>query len=150
MNEIFSLFNSQGSSRLLSIFTINIITCITTFPWKHGKYLVWDATVVDAFTKSHIIANPIESDSAAKTAEKLKSRKYHDLAGNNYFQPIAYETTGCCGPFTASFVDKLGRRLFELTGDPLKAVWLGQKVFLAIPRGNAASILSCLCSSFLS
>ena len=38
---------------------------IMTFPWKHGKYLIWDATVVDAFTKSHIINTSIESGSAA-------------------------------------------------------------------------------------
>ena len=65
---------------------------ITTFPWKHGKCLVWDATVVDAFSKSHIIASSIESGSSAKSAEILKSRKYQGLVGNFHFQPVAFET----------------------------------------------------------
>ena len=67
---------------------------ITTFPWKHGKCLVWDATVVDAFSRSHIIASSIESGSSAKSVEILKSRKYQGLVGNFHFQPVAFETRG--------------------------------------------------------
>ena len=120
---------------------------ITTFPWKHGKCLVWDATVVDAIFKSHIITSPIESGSSAKSAEILKSRKYQGLEGNFHFQPVAFETTGCCGPSTSSFVDELGRKVIEASGDPLEAVWLRQKISLAIAHGNATSILSCFRSS---
>ena len=124
---------------------------ITTFPWKHGKGLVWDATVVDAFSKSHIIASSIESGSSAKATEILKSRKYQGLVGNFHFQPVAFETTSCCGPSTSSFVEELGRKVIEASEDPLEAVWLRQKIFLAIARGNATSILSCFRSpsSFL-
>ena len=117
---------------------------ITIFPWKHGKCLVWEAIVVDAFSKSHKIASSIESGSTAKTAEILKSRKYHGLVGNFHFQPVAFETTGCCGLSTGTYVEELGRKLFETTGAPLEAVWLPQKIFLAIGHGNATSILSCL------
>ena len=114
---------------------------ITTFPWKHEKFLAWDATVVDAFCKSHIIARSIESRSSAKFTEILKSRKYQGLVGNFHFQPVAFETTGCCGPSTSSFVKELGRKVIEASGDPLEAVWLRQKISLAIARGNATSIL---------
>ena len=117
---------------------------ITTFSWKHRKCLVWDATVVDAFSKSHIIASSIESGSTAKSAKILKNCKYQDLVGNFHFQPVAFEITGSCGPSTSSFVEELGRKLFEATGDPLEAVWLRQKIFLAIVHGNSTSILSCL------
>ena len=116
---------------------------ITIFPWKHGKYLVWNATVIDAFSKSHIIASSIESGSSAKSAEILKSRKYQGLVGNFYFQPIAFETTGCCGLSTSSFVEELGKKFIEASRDPLEAVWLRQKISLAIARGNATSIISC-------
>ena len=105
---------------------------ITTFPWEHGNCLVRDATVIDAFSKSHIIASSIESGSAAKTAEILKSRKYQSLVGNFHFQLVAYETTGCCGPSTGSFVEKLGKKVIEATGDPLEAIWLRQKVSAAM------------------
>ena len=121
---------------------------ITTFPWKHGKRLVWDATVVDASSKSHIIASSIESGSSAKSAEILKSRKYQGLVGNFHFQPVAFETTGCWGPSTSSFVEELGRKIIEASGDPLEALWLRQKISLAIARGNATSILSCFRSLF--
>ena len=121
---------------------------ITTFPWKHGKCLVWDATVVDAFSKSHIIASSIESESSAKSAEISKSRKYQSLVGNFYFQPFAFETTGCCGPSTSSFVEELGRKVIEASEDPLEAVWLRQKISFATAHGNATSILSCFRSPY--
>ena len=120
---------------------------ITTFPWKHGKCLVWDATVVDAFSKSHIIASSIESGSSAKSAEILKSRKYQGLVSNFHYQPIAFETRGCCRPSTSSFVGELGKKVIDASGDPLEAVWLRQKISLAIARGNATSILCCFRSS---
>ena len=116
---------------------------IMTFSWKHGKCLVWDATVVDAFSKSHIIASSIESGSSAKCAEILKSRKYQGLVDNFHFQPVAFETTGCCGLSTSSFVEELGRKVIEASRDPLEEAWLGLKISFAIARGNATSILSC-------
>ena len=107
---------------------------ITTFPWKHGKCLIWDATVVDSFSKSHIIASSIKSGSSAKSAEILKSRKYQNLVGNFHYQPVAFETTSCCKASTSSFVDELGRKVIEASGDSLEAVWLRQKISLAIAR----------------
>ena len=114
---------------------------MTTFPWKHGKCLVRDATVVDAFSKSHIIASYIESGSTAKTAEILKSRKYQGLVGNFHFQPVARQQTAAVSQPAALLK---GRKLFEASEDPLEAVLLCQKVSLAIVRGNATSIFFCL------
>ena len=92
---------------------------ITAFPWKHGKFLVWDSTVVNSFFKSHIIVCSIKSGSGAEIAEKSKSRKYHSMVGNFLFQPVAYETTGCCGPSTGTFVEELSRKISEVTEDSL-------------------------------
>ena len=108
------------------------------------KRFIYHEIVVDAFSKSHIIASSIESGSSAKSAKILKNRKYQGLVGNFHFQPVAFQTTDCCGPSTGSFVEELGRKLFEATGNPLEAVWLRQKIFLAIVRGNATNILFCL------
>ena len=83
------------------------------------------------------------SGSSAKSAELLKSRKYQGLVGNFHFQPVAFQTTGCCGPSTSSFVEELSRKIIEASGNPLEAVWLRQKISLTIVRGNAISILSC-------
>ena len=70
----------------------------------------------------------------------LAAKSAHSAA---WSEAVAFETTGCCGPSTSSFVEKLGRKVIEVSGDPLKAVWLRQKISLAIARGNATSILSC-------
>ena len=78
----------------------------------------------------------------------LKSLKYQGLVGNVHFQPVAFETTGCCGPSTGSFFEELGKKLFEAIGTPLEAVWLHHKVSLVIVRSNATSILFCLQEGF--
>ena len=70
------------------------------------------------------------------------------LVGNFHFQPVAFETMGCCGLSTSSFVEELGRKVIEASEDPLEAVWLRQKISLAIVIGNATSILSSFSSGF--
>ena len=118
---------------------------IRTFPWKHGQCLGLGRNSRRCFFQ---VPNYHQlQGSSAKSAEILKSLKYQGLVGNFHFQPVAFETTGCCRPSTSSFVEKLGRKVIEASGDPLEAVWLRQKISLAIARGNATSILSCFRSS---
>ena len=58
------------------------------------------------------------------------------------FEPIAVETMGVYGEFTAVIIRAIGRRLIEATGDPREANWFRQNLAIAIQRGNAFSILS--------
>ena len=68
------------------------------------------------------------SGSAVGTAEKSKSHKYQGLVGNFLFQPVAYETTGFCGPSTGIFVKELDKKLTVEMGEPLETVWFRQKI----------------------
>ena len=106
--------------------------------------LVWDATVCDTFARSNVLACAVEAGSAAATAEDLKRRKYQGLAGSYLFEPLAFETSGVCGPTTSKVVAEIGRRLARERGDPREATWLWQRLSVAIVRGNAACIVASL------
>ena len=61
-------------------------------------------------------------------------KKYNYLPSQAYhsFTPVAFETSGICGPRSMSFLTDLDRHIANTTGDK------------AIRRGNAASILGTL------
>ncbi|RVE44152.1 hypothetical protein evm_011199 [Chilo suppressalis] len=63
-----------------------------------------------------------------------KRRKYSALNENYIFVPFGVETMGPWGI-------KLKKRLTEVTGDQKAGGYLGQRISLAIQRGNAASLL---------
>uniref|UniRef100_A0A2H1VT06 SFRICE_019370 n=1 Tax=Spodoptera frugiperda TaxID=7108 RepID=A0A2H1VT06_SPOFR len=77
-----------------------------------GRPLVWDATCVDTLAPSHLLSTAACAGAAASAAEDLKRRKYSNLVGSYCFEPF-----GKAGYF------------------------FGQKISIAIQRGNAASLL---------
>ena len=115
---------------------------MTIFPFTEGrKSLVWDATCVNTYAASHLPVTAVAAGAAARDAEELKKRKYSGLAGRFQVQPVAFETSGACGPATSRFVRQLGARLVGATGDAREQSWLHQRLALAVVRGNAASVL---------
>ena len=113
---------------------------ITLFPWSQGKCLVWDVTVVDTFAESHLTASALQPGSAAKEAEERKRRKFVNIGDHHVFEPLAFETAGTYGEATTRTMKVICSRLSNETADPREAVWLRQRISIAILRGNAASI----------
>ncbi|CAH2265082.1 jg9256 [Pararge aegeria aegeria] len=52
-----------------------------------------------------------------------------------------WKTLGPWGPEARALFKELSKRVIESTGDPRAGSYLGQRIRLAIQRGNAASIL---------
>ena len=117
---------------------------MTIFPFKQGKCLLWDATCSDTFAQSNVIANALEAGTAAQEAESTKIRKYQSLTDRYIFEPLAFETSGVFGPRTRVLVEDIGQRISKETAEPKEPAWLKQRLGLAIVRGNAFSVLSCL------
>ena len=115
---------------------------ITMVPWSNGRLLVWDATCVDTFAPSHLSMTASEVCAAANQAEQTKIKKYSYITSHAYhfFAPVAFETTGVCGPRSMSFLMDLGRRIVDTTGDKSSLAYLLQKFSVAIQRGNSASV----------
>ena len=122
---------------------------ITTVPWKKGRCLAWDATCPYTFAISHIQASSISAGSAAKIAEEKKIAKYSDLPAGIVFIPIAIETSGAWGEKEFELVRELGRRITAANFDARSAIFLRQRISLAVQRGNAFSILATLRSNIV-
>ena len=96
---------------------------------------------MNSFASSRVVAASVEAGAAAKKAEKAKCQKYIGLADRFYFAPVAFETTGACGPSTRSLLKELAVKITSVTGDKRELEWLLQRCSIAIVRGNAASVL---------
>ena len=115
---------------------------ITMVPWLNGRLLVWNATRVDTFAPSHLSMTASEVCAAANQAEQTKIKKYSYIISHAYnsFTPVAFKTTGVCGPHSMSFLSDLGRCIASTIGDKSSLAYVLQNVSVAIQRSNAASI----------
>ncbi|XP_041969242.1 uncharacterized protein LOC121726080 [Aricia agestis] len=117
---------------------------MTLIPWSRGRPLVWDATCVDTLAASHVTATSREAGAAAANAETNKRRKYECLGQDFIFLPFGVETLGPWGPSAKVLFKDLSQRLVDKSNDPRAGAYLGQRISLAIQRGNAASVIGTL------
>ena len=110
---------------------------MTIFPWKYGKALVWDVTVVDTLAQLYVAA----TSQLSGTAKARKSGKYESLEQQFIVQPIGFETMESWGAGVRAFLTDVGSRVKEATGNPRAMESLRQQVSIEIQRGNAASVM---------
>ena len=96
------------------------------------------------FAQGHYKDSARQVSFVATKAEAAKCQKYHDLQSSYHFQPVAIETTGMYGKFTAPFLSGLMNKLVDVSGGPRKLQWFHQHLSLAVAKGNAARILACV------
>jgi hypothetical protein len=66
---------------------------LTLLPWREGKPLAWDVTVICPLAHSYV-SKYATSGAAAELAATRKSDKYAQLPNSYIFQPIAFENMG--------------------------------------------------------
>ena len=96
--------------------------------------------VHDSFALSHLPFTSLTAGAAAERAATSKTTKYVTLQSTHMFVPIAIESAGCWNTDGLDFVCDLGRRLKQVTGDPLELTYLFQRLSIAIQRGNELSV----------
>jgi len=114
----------------------------TLIPWSRGKPLAWDVTVPDTFAQSHLPNTAIRSCAAADTAASNKTTKYAHLMNTHIFIFLAVETGGSWNLQAIQFVQDLGRRISEVTNEPMETQYLFQRISMAVQRGNAIAYTS--------
>ena len=114
---------------------------LTIFPWKLGKALVWDVTVVDTLAQSYVAATSQLAGAAADAAETRKQHKYEALQNRFIVQPVGFETMGSWGACARSFLTDIGGRVMQVTGNQRAMEFLRQRVSIEIQRGNAAAVM---------
>ena len=120
---------------------------VALFPYKEGKCLLWDATVVDTLADSYICSNSRKAGSAAEKAEKAKVALYKELSDVYIFTPIAIETLGSLGKLSHGLIKEIGQKIRDITGERRSSFYLFQRISMAIQRGNAASVLGTVVST---
>jgi len=78
---------------------------------------------------------------AAATEEK-KIRKYSDIFSGVDFSPI--ETSGVWVEHALDLVTEIGRRIAAVTHDPRSAMFIRQRLSVAVQRGNVLCVLRTL------
>ena len=114
---------------------------LTLFPWAGGRSVVWDYTCRDTLAQSYVIDTASEAGKAAETAEAAKFDRYSDLTSDYTVIPVANETLGAWGKIGLKFIQDIGSRISDATGDKNSANHLFQSISMATQRGNVASIL---------
>jgi len=76
---------------------------LTLVPWKEGKPLTWDSTVVCTVADSYVSGSAREAGTAAKPAAQRKEAKYATLQGTHLFQPVVVQSLGNGEEWTSSF-----------------------------------------------
>ena len=117
---------------------------MTLTPWSNGRPLVWDFTCTDTLATSNLPFSRQEGGKLASFAEQRKKKKYTTLSREFTFVPVAVETLGAWGQEGDLLIRAIGKRISEATGETRATNFLRQRLSLAVQRGNAASILSCL------
>jgi len=110
---------------------------VTLIPWKGGKALSWDATVVTTLADSYLEDSAAQFGFASESAATKKIAKYSDLPRDFIFQPVALENLGPASASTAEFFSELGHRISLVSGDPREEFYLRQRVSICIQRFNA-------------
>jgi hypothetical protein len=114
---------------------------MTLVPWIKGQPLVWDVTIVDALAGSCVLKTSEVSSFAAEMACKRKHSKCSSTISSNYiFKGLAFETLGPWCKEAIDFINVIENRLIAESGDSISKKFLFERIFLAIQRGNAASI----------
>jgi hypothetical protein len=111
----------------------------TRIAWANGKCLTWDVTVSDTLAPSHLPHTSVLAGAAAERATFAKNDKYKDISRSHEFCAVALETLGPINDDGQSLLNKIGRRLTEVTGDPRESAFLYQRVSIILQRGNAIS-----------
>ena len=113
---------------------------LSLFPWSMGRNLIWDYTCSDSLCKSYVTKTSKEAGKAAEMAEERKLSHYQELSTQYIITPVANETLGSWGSRSLKFIQELGQRMCEATGEKRSTSYLFQSLSIATQRGNIASI----------
>ena len=89
----------------------------TLIPWRAGRNLTWDVFIVNTVAASYIQTTSVIAGSATEIASERKIVKYVELSNTSCFCPIIFETFEPINDLGLSFLDELGRRIADCTGD---------------------------------
>ncbi|HSN23077.1 MAG TPA: hypothetical protein VLS45_02715, partial [Methylomicrobium sp.] len=119
---------------------------MSLIPWRDGRCVTWDVTIIDTTAQSYLTSTARCAASAAELAAKRKESKYAVISSTHHFCPIALETMGPINSLGTEFISELGRRISRITDDARETAFFFQRLSVAVQRFNSV----CFISSFSS
>ena len=110
---------------------------LTLIPWSSGRCAAWDVTVVDTVARSYLHLSAQSAGGSAEAAATRKRDKYMDLSSSFEIIPVAFETFGPVDAGGAAFLDAIGRKITQRTGDLRETSFLWQRLSVTLQRFNA-------------
>ena len=111
---------------------------MSLIPWRSGKPLLWDMTVVSTLAGSYVDTAATGAGLVADQAADRKTTKYADLSAQYVFQPVSVENLS---PFSFSTLDyferRIGCRISHISGDDREILFLFQRISVTIQRFNS-------------
>ena len=113
--------------------TINDLMATRSFHiWQAGRHLT--CQLVNTVAASYIPTTSSITGGATEIASERKIVKYVELSNTSCFCPIIFETFGPIKDLGLSFLDGLGRRIADCTGDSRETAHLLQRISVTIQR----------------
>jgi hypothetical protein len=109
---------------------------LTLLPWREGKPLAWDVTVICPLAQSYVTKYPTPG-AAAELAASRKSDKYANLPNSYLFEPIALENLGAINESATSLISELGRKISVKSNDSRESIFLFQRLSVTLQRFNS-------------
>jgi len=110
---------------------------LTMVPWREGKPLTWDVTVVCPLAESYIGDSATNAGSVVEAAATCKAAKYALLERTHIFQPVAVENLGTMNVSAYGFLAGLGWKISAISGDDRETSYLFQRISVLIQHFNA-------------
>ena len=98
---------------------------------------MWDVTVTDTLAIFYLHLTASSAGGAAESASARKLLKYDSLSASYKVVPVAMETLGPTNALGAAFINEVGRRITQATGDSRETSFLWQRLSMALQRFNA-------------
>ena len=111
----FSCSRSTGCHLRHSLMNETIYRALNPIQFPNPRRTHWPSSRQQPQTGRHY-------PHAMVSAELRKKHKYSQLSDVCKFIPVAVETLGPWGPEAAVFINEIGKRLSEVTGDPRSAL----------------------------
>ena len=109
-----------------------------SLPVQMGRLGVRSACMLapSAFLASAAATLSIQKQFCQNKAATNKIAKYNSLATTHHVIPIAIETAGPWNSEASEFIAELGKKITEVTLEPLETHYLFQRLSIALQRGN--------------
>ena len=76
----------------------------------------------DTYAESHLAETAESAGAASNKAAANKISKYSKLTTTHHFAPISVETGGPRNPESSELIDELGKRICQITLEPLEII----------------------------